>query len=32
MTSRYGHDAFLKEEAQVAARIADFLKSLESHA
>ena len=27
--SRYGHDAFLKEEAQVAAIIADFLKSVE---
>jgi homoserine O-acetyltransferase len=26
--SRFGHDAFLKEEAQVAARIAEFLKSL----
>jgi homoserine O-acetyltransferase len=30
ISSRYGHDAFLKEEEQVAARIADFLKSLES--
>lgn len=27
--SRYGHDAFLKEEAQVGAIIADFLSSLE---
>lgn len=27
--SRYGHDAFLKEEAQVAALIADFLETLE---
>jgi homoserine O-acetyltransferase len=28
--SRYGHDAFLKEEAQVAAIITEFLNSLES--
>ena len=27
--SRYGHDAFLKEEGQVAAVIADFLETLE---
>ena len=27
--SRFGHDAFLKEEAQVACIITDFLKSLE---
>jgi homoserine O-acetyltransferase len=27
--SRFGHDAFLKEEGQVAAIITDFLKSLE---
>ena len=28
--SRYGHDAFLKEEAQVAAIISDFLETLET--
>jgi homoserine O-acetyltransferase len=28
--SRYGHDAFLKEQAQVAAIITDFLSSLET--
>ena len=27
--SRYGHDAFLKEEGQVAAVITDFLETLE---
>jgi homoserine O-acetyltransferase len=30
ITSRFGHDAFLKEQAQVSALIADFLESLEN--
>jgi homoserine O-acetyltransferase len=30
ITSRFGHDAFLKEQAQVAALIAEFLESLEN--
>jgi homoserine O-acetyltransferase len=30
ITSRFGHDAFLKEQAQVAALIAEFLDSLEN--
>ena len=29
LQSRYGHDAFLKEEGQVAAVITDFLETLE---